>query len=113
MVAMVLTRYAVNTTPTKSDCSLLMRSAPCSRCRHFTVEFLVGERLEHLKKSHLALEADELIPAEVMLNIYGKQREHQVRPVPLELSSYRVIPFDAEGRKEEGGAGTCVSCGCR
>ncbi|CAM9360672.1 unnamed protein product, partial [Laminaria digitata] len=45
---------------------------------HFTVEFLVGERLEHLKRSHLALEADDLIPAEVMLNIYGKEREHQV-----------------------------------
>lgn len=46
--------------------------------RHFTVEFLVGEKLEHLKRSHLALEADDLIPAEVMLNIYGKEREHQV-----------------------------------
>lgn len=42
------------------------------------MEFLVGERLEHLKRSHLALEADDLIPAEVMLNIYGKEREHQV-----------------------------------
>lgn len=47
------------------------------------MEFLVGERLEHLKRSHLALEADDLIPADVMLNIYGKEREHQVRQIPI------------------------------
>lgn len=51
---------------------------PIELSRHFTVEFLVGERLEHLKRSHIALEADDLIPADVMLNTYGKQREHQV-----------------------------------
>ncbi|CAM9290449.1 unnamed protein product, partial [Hapterophycus canaliculatus] len=46
--------------------------------RHFTVEFLVGERLEHLKRSHLALEADDLIPEEVMQHVYGKEPERQV-----------------------------------
>lgn len=47
--------------------------------RHFTVEFLVGERLEHLKRSHLALEADDLIPEEIMQHVYGKEPERQVR----------------------------------
>lgn len=47
-------------------------------CRHFTVEFLVGERLEHLKRSHLALEADDLIPEDVMQHVYGKEPERQV-----------------------------------
>lgn len=47
--------------------------------RHFTVEFLVGERLEHLKRSHLALEADDLIPEDVMQHVYGKEPERQVR----------------------------------
>ncbi|CAM9242487.1 unnamed protein product [Ectocarpus sp. 4 AP-2014] len=46
--------------------------------RHFTVEFLVGERLEHLKRSHLALEADDLIPEDVMQHVYGKEPERQV-----------------------------------
>lgn len=56
-------------------------SASCPRWdgRHFTVEFLVGERLEHLKRSHLALEADDLIPEEVMQHVYGKEPERQVR----------------------------------
>eukprot|EP00903_Cladosiphon_okamuranus_P021510 g19775.t1 len=46
--------------------------------RHFTVEFLVGERLEHLKRSHLALEADDLIPEHIMQHVYGKEPERQV-----------------------------------
>ena len=47
--------------------------------RHFTLEFLVGERLEDLKGSHLALETDSLIAEETMLHVYGKQTERQVR----------------------------------
>lgn len=43
------------------------------------MEFLVGERLEHLKRSHLALEADDLIPEEIMQHVYGKEPERQVR----------------------------------
>lgn len=47
--------------------------------RHFTVEFLVGEGLEHLKRSHLALEAEGLIPQDIMQHLYGKEPGHQVR----------------------------------
>lgn len=39
----------------------------------------MGERLEHLKRSHLALEADDLIPENIMQNVYGKEPERQVR----------------------------------
>lgn len=46
--------------------------------RHFTVEFLVGERLAHLKSSHLALAADDLIPEHIMQHVYGKEPERQV-----------------------------------
>lgn len=46
--------------------------------RHFTVNFLVGEGLEDLKQSHLALQADDLIPEEIMQEVYGKGRDRQV-----------------------------------
>lgn len=39
----------------------------------------MGERLEHLKRSHLALEADDLISEEIMQHVYGKEPERQVR----------------------------------
>lgn len=67
------------------------------------MEFLVGERLEHLKKSHVALEADELIPAEVMLNTYGKEREHQVREhsgIGLMSTGLSFVPAN------------CLRCSC-
>lgn len=38
----------------------------------------MGERLEHLKRSHLALEADDLIPEHIMQYVYGKEPERQV-----------------------------------
>eukprot|EP00903_Cladosiphon_okamuranus_P015117 g13980.t1 len=46
--------------------------------RHFTISFLVGEGLEDLKRSHLALQADALIPEEIMQEVYGKGRDRQV-----------------------------------
>lgn len=46
--------------------------------RHFTIKFLVGEGLEDLKRSHLALQADALIPEEIMQEVYGKGRDRQV-----------------------------------
>lgn len=43
----------------------------------------MGERLEHLKRSHLALEADDLIPEYTMQHVYGKEPERQVRACTL------------------------------
>lgn len=57
---------------------VVLSSRKTKKRRHFTVEFLVGERLEHLKRSHLALEADDLIPEHTMQHVYGKEPERQV-----------------------------------
>eukprot|EP00752_Nemacystus_decipiens_P018227 g16355.t1 len=46
--------------------------------RHFKVTFLVGKGLEDLKQNHLALQADALIPEEIMQEVYGKGRDRQV-----------------------------------
>ncbi|CAM9510067.1 unnamed protein product [Ectocarpus sp. 12 AP-2014] len=46
--------------------------------KHFTVAFLVGQGLNDLKKSHLALQAGDLIPDDIMMGVYGKNKERQL-----------------------------------
>lgn len=46
----------------------------------------MGQGLNDLKKSHLALQAGDLIPDDIMMGVYGKNKERQVRHTVLAKS---------------------------
>eukprot|EP00752_Nemacystus_decipiens_P014788 g13166.t1 len=67
---------------------LLPHFPELDRC--FTVEFLVGETQEDFKATHLAIDADAQIPADVMMHTYGKDPELQVSSLGVEQPNAEV-----------------------